>query len=119
MRVLTDAFASISKPGKGGAVRDVLTVAYPKLAVLLEGMFDRLMGETTMKVRSAGRGGQGRGVWKCGSVCVCVCVEVEVEVEVCGMAGALESSPTPLSPPLFPHSRACCPQWSPTSCTSS
>ncbi|GAX78041.1 hypothetical protein CEUSTIGMA_g5483.t1 [Chlamydomonas eustigma] len=47
--VMTDAFASASKAGKGLAVRDTLTNAYPRLAQLLEATFDRLSSETTMK----------------------------------------------------------------------
>ena len=50
VQVLADALATVSKPGKGGAVRDVLAGGYPKLAQLLEAAFDRLASETTMKV---------------------------------------------------------------------
>jgi glycine betaine/choline ABC-type transport system substrate-binding protein len=50
---MTDAFASASKAGKGMAVRDALTSAYPRLAQLLEATFDRLTSETTMKVNAA------------------------------------------------------------------
>jgi hypothetical protein len=51
--VLTDAFATVSKPGKGGVVREVLASGYPKVAQLMEAMFDRLASETTMKVSLA------------------------------------------------------------------
>lgn len=60
MRTVTDVFASVSKPGKGGAVREVLTAGYPKLAQLLEAAFDRLASETTMKVGVWNGGG---GMW--------------------------------------------------------
>mmetsp|Transcript_14383 Transcript_14383/g.31097 ORF Transcript_14383/g.31097 Transcript_14383/m.31097 type:complete len:825 (+) Transcript_14383:68-2542(+) len=49
VKVLTDAFAAVSKPGKGVPVRDTLVSGYPKLAHLLEGMYERLATETTMK----------------------------------------------------------------------
>lgn len=47
---MTDAFSTVSKPGKGGAVREVMANGYPKIAQLFEAMFDRLVSETTMKV---------------------------------------------------------------------
>ncbi|MEW5299136.1 MAG: hypothetical protein WDW36_002180 [Sanguina aurantia] len=49
VRVLQEALATASKPSKGGFVRDMLTVGYPRLAALLEAMFERLSTETTMK----------------------------------------------------------------------
>ncbi|GLC41103.1 hypothetical protein PLESTM_001156100 [Pleodorina starrii] len=49
VRATTDAFASVAKPGKGGFVRDTLTAAYPRLAGLVEAMFERLTAETTIK----------------------------------------------------------------------
>ncbi|GIL71669.1 hypothetical protein Vretimale_885 [Volvox reticuliferus] len=49
VRSTTDAFASVAKPGKGGFVRDTLTMAYPRLAGLIEAMFERLTAETTIK----------------------------------------------------------------------
>ncbi|EFJ53077.1 component of oligomeric golgi complex 5 [Volvox carteri f. nagariensis] len=49
VRATTDAFASVAKPGKGGFVRDTLTASYPRLAGLLEAMFERLTAETTIK----------------------------------------------------------------------
>ncbi|KAG2437843.1 hypothetical protein HXX76_005461 [Chlamydomonas incerta] len=49
VRATTDAFASVAKPGKGGFVRDTLTAAYPRLAGLIETMFERLTAETTIK----------------------------------------------------------------------
>ena len=66
MRTVTDVFASVSKPGKGGAVREVLTAGYPKLAQLMEAAFDRLVSETTMKV------GAWNGGWGLKSRCVAV-----------------------------------------------
>ncbi|GFR42609.1 hypothetical protein Agub_g3540 [Astrephomene gubernaculifera] len=49
VRVTADAFASVSRPGKGGFVRDCLTAAYPRLAGYVEAMFERLTAETTIK----------------------------------------------------------------------
>ncbi|KXZ51911.1 hypothetical protein GPECTOR_11g39 [Gonium pectorale] len=49
VRAASDAFASVSRPGKGGFVRDSLTASYPRLASMIEAMFDRLSAETTIK----------------------------------------------------------------------
>ncbi|GLI63871.1 hypothetical protein VaNZ11_006987 [Volvox africanus] len=49
VRATLDAFASVAKPGKGGFVRETLTAAYPRLAGLIEAMFERLTAETTIK----------------------------------------------------------------------
>lgn len=57
VRLTTDAFASVAKPGKGGFVRDCLTAAYPRLAGQVEAMFERLTSETTIKVGKGGRRG--------------------------------------------------------------
>lgn len=48
--MLADAFAALTRPStKAGFVRDALVAAYPKLAQLLETMFERLVTETSMK----------------------------------------------------------------------
>lgn len=49
VRILTDVMNSISKPTKGGFVRDVLISSYPKLATILEGGFEHIVVDTTMK----------------------------------------------------------------------
>jgi len=50
VRVLGDAFASVSRPStKAGFLRDALVASYPKLAHTFESMFERLATETTMK----------------------------------------------------------------------
>ena len=54
VKALGDALAAVSKPSKGGVVRDALIGAYPRLAQALEAMFERLSTETTMKVRGVG-----------------------------------------------------------------
>jgi hypothetical protein len=46
LRVLSDAFATASKPSKGGFVREALSSGYPKLVTLLEASFSRLLQET-------------------------------------------------------------------------
>ena len=50
VQVLTDAFATVSKAGKVGPVRDALTAGFPRAAQMVEATFDRLVSETTMKV---------------------------------------------------------------------
>ena len=60
VKVLSDVFTSVSKPSKGGWVREALISHYPRLAQALEAMFDRLVGETSMKVCAGGPGGGKR-----------------------------------------------------------
>lgn len=49
LRVLGDAFASASKPAKGGFVREALTSGYPQLVSALETAFVRLQQDTRVK----------------------------------------------------------------------
>lgn len=42
LRVISDACHAASRPGKAGLVKEALTGGYPRLALLLEGAFDKL-----------------------------------------------------------------------------
>ncbi len=43
MRVVAEVCVQVAKPSKGGPVREALIVAYPRLAAMLEAMFERLV----------------------------------------------------------------------------
>lgn len=50
MRCVTDCLAAAANPAKGGFVREALTGSYPKLASLLEAMFQKLRHDTEVVI---------------------------------------------------------------------
>lgn len=44
-----EVFSVVAKPAKGGFVRETLSAQYPRLAVLLEGTYEKILQDTTIR----------------------------------------------------------------------